>query len=151
MRIDIHNHFAPVEYLEVLSGRQVYPNTVPNDEGWVLNVDPIQSYQLQPGMHLIQDRIQDMDAAGIDTHVVSIICPAGETGNDAGLNVALAQAANEGLGPGGAGESPTVCRDGKSAPSGPSAGSGGGQPGCQRTGDAGLHGHFQRGREDAGR
>ena len=97
MRIDIHNHFAPREYLEVLSGRQNYPNTVSNDEGWILNVDSIQSYQLQPGMHLLDKRIEDMDAAGIDTHVVSIICPAGETGNDPGLNVALAQSANEGL------------------------------------------------------
>ena len=97
MRIDIHNHFAPVEYMEVLSGRQSYPNTVANAQGWVLNVDPIQSYQLQPGMHLMERRIEDMDAAGIDTHVVSIICPAGETGKDPGLNVDLAQAANEGL------------------------------------------------------
>ena len=141
MRIDIHNHFAPREYLEVLSGRQNYPNTVSNDEGWILNVDSIQSYQLQPGMHLLDKRIEDMDAAGIDTHVVSIICPAGETGNDPGLNVALAQSANEGLARI-VGENPDRFIGMGSLPLlDPQPGRLGSKPRGERTWHARLHGH----------
>ena len=97
MRIDIHNHFAPAEYLELLIGQKGYPSVERRNGGYFLQVEPLQAYQLQPGMFQVETRLKDMDAAGIDIHVVSCIVPAGEVTPDPGLNLALAQAANEGI------------------------------------------------------
>ena len=97
MRIDIHNHFAPKEYLDVLLKHQGYPSVERRDGGYFIRVDALQEYPLQEGMYQVETKIADMDAAGIDMHAVSVIVPAGEVTRDPALSLELAQAANDGI------------------------------------------------------
>lgn len=97
MNIDVHNHFAVPEYIRLLLGRRDLPNMERRDDGYLFSVSSMDSYVLPTPMHRLEDRLADMDAAGVDVQVVSTIVPAGEVAPDPVLNVELAKAANEGI------------------------------------------------------
>lgn len=97
MNIDVHNHFAPQEYIDILLGQKGFPSIENLADGYRINVTPNWIYPLQKGMFQLEQRLEDMDAGEVNLQVISPIMPAGETSQDPGLNLALAQAANEGL------------------------------------------------------
>ncbi|MDA1097254.1 MAG: amidohydrolase family protein [Chloroflexi bacterium] len=97
MKIDVHNHFVVPEYTKLLLGRKGFPSMEPFEDGYLIHVSPMDTYVLPNGMFRLESRLEDMDATGVDLHVMSIIVPAGEVAHDPVLNVELAEAANEGL------------------------------------------------------
>ena len=97
MHIDTHNHFAVPEYINLLLGRRTYPYMERSGDDIIFHVSDMDTYTLPPGMHRLEARVEDMEEAGVDMHVMSCIVPAGEVADDPVLNVELALAANEGI------------------------------------------------------
>ena len=97
MIVDVHNHFAVPEYIELLLGRSGFPSMERQDDGYLIHVSPMDTYTLPDGMFRLDTRMEEMERSGVDRHVMSVIVPAGEVSGDRNLNIELAQAANEGL------------------------------------------------------
>ena len=97
MHIDTHNHFAVPEYIDLLLNRRTFPYMERSGDDIIFHVSDMDTYTLPAGMFRLEDRVNDMDEAGVDMHVVSCIVPAGEVADDPVLNVELAAAANEGI------------------------------------------------------
>ena len=97
MIVDVHNHFAVPEYIELLLGRSGFPSMERQDDGYLIHVSPMDTYALPDGMFRLDARMEEMERSGVDRHVMSVIVPAGEVAGDRGLNTELAQAANDGL------------------------------------------------------
>ncbi len=97
MIVDVHNHFAVPEYLELLMGRTGFPSVERQGDGYLIHVSPMDSYVLPDGMFRLDTRMEEMEQSNVDRHVMSVIVPAGEVADDRSLNIELAQAANEGL------------------------------------------------------
>ncbi len=73
--IDFHNHFYPPAYVEALqSGPSAYRVTVDEAGNPVLH-SPGDYNILVPGHRLVDARRADLDAAGVDTHVLSFTAP----------------------------------------------------------------------------
>lgn len=94
LNIDVHNHFYPESYLRALrTGR--YSATLTQGDG----PDPILEYSgdyniLVPGHRDLDARVEDMDAAGMDAHVLSLTTP-GVHIEDPSAGAELARAVNE--------------------------------------------------------
>ncbi len=94
MTVDIHNHFYPAAYLQALRTGD-YRASLTEDAG----PDPVLAYSgdynvLVPGHRDIAARLEDMDAVGMDTHVLSLTTPGVHIeGIEAGRE--LARAVNE--------------------------------------------------------
>ncbi|MDP7619874.1 MAG: amidohydrolase family protein, partial [Dehalococcoidia bacterium] len=97
MIIDIHNHFAVPEYINLLLGRTRFPSMERQGDGYLIHVSPMDTYVLPDGMFRLDTRLEEMERSSVDRHVMSIIVPAGEVAADRSLNIELAKAANEGL------------------------------------------------------
>ena len=97
MIVDVHNHFAVPEYIELLLGRSGFPSMERQDDGYLIHVSPMDTYTLPDGMFRLDARMEEMERSGVDRHIMSVIVPAGEVAGDRTLNIELAQAANEGL------------------------------------------------------
>ncbi len=97
MIIDVHNHFAVPEYINLLLGRTRFPSMERQGDGYLIHVSPMDTYVLPDGMFRLDTRMEEMERSNVDHHVMSIIVPAGEVAGDRSLNIELAKAANEGL------------------------------------------------------
>ncbi len=65
--IDVHQHLWPPGFVDALAGRE----TVPCLEGATLSA-PEGTYEIDPGDNRLESRLALLDAAGIDTAVVSL-------------------------------------------------------------------------------
>lgn len=73
--IDFHNHCYPPAYVEALrTGPSAYRVTV-NDAGNPVLHSPGDYNILVPGHRLMDARLADLDAAGVDRHVISLTAP----------------------------------------------------------------------------
>ena len=92
MRIDVHGHYFPPAYLDVLERAYVQPKT-PREEG-VLRILRTK-IRPQPPMYEIEHRLELMDRAGVDMQVLSVSIP--QTYHaDRAIAVDMAQAGNDG-------------------------------------------------------
>ena len=99
--IDAHNHWYPKEYLDYLCSRQQDP-IMRHDGGTHYRAyvrDVCIAHIDRAGHYDLEARIQDLDAAGLDTQILSVTIPGPETvGGKEGVewakrcNDALAQA-----------------------------------------------------------
>ena len=75
MRIDFHNHFYPEPYLAELDKGQTRATVEKDDEGQTLLVYAGDYNIIVSGHRNPEARIEDMDAAGVDMHVLSLTTP----------------------------------------------------------------------------
>ena len=78
MIIDVHNHFAVPEYVNLLLGRAGFPSMERQGDGYLIHVSPMDTYVLPDGMFRLDTRMEEMERSNVDRHVMSIIVPAGE-------------------------------------------------------------------------
>lgn len=79
--VDVHNHWYPPEYLDYLKSRTESPRmnqTGPNSFVALAPGDVIVAHIDRPGHYDLEARIRDLDAAGLDTQVMSKTIPGPE-------------------------------------------------------------------------
>src|SRR5579884_1911575 len=92
MRIDVHAHYYPPAYLEVLERAYAHPTT-PREIGVRRILDG--KIRPTPAMSRLDDRLAEMDRFGVDMQVLSVSIPQAYHA-DRATAVAMAQAANDG-------------------------------------------------------
>jgi predicted TIM-barrel fold metal-dependent hydrolase len=92
MRIDVHAHYYPPAYLEVLERAYAHPAT-PREIGVRRILDG--KIRPTPAMSRLDDRLAEMDRYGVDMQVLSVSIPQAYHA-DRATAVAMAQAANDG-------------------------------------------------------
>ncbi len=79
--VDVHNHFYPKEYLEYLvsrTGERIRAEQT-GDESYVCICGDVRVAHIdRPGHYDVEARIRDLDAAGMDTQIMSKTIPAPE-------------------------------------------------------------------------
>ncbi len=96
MIVDVHTHMISENYLDLLriEGRPKYTfRTLPGG-GEVIDKDCVPFFTLLPAMWDFDQRIRDMDAAGVDMAVISLTSPNAILG-DPGLGIRMARMMND--------------------------------------------------------
>ena len=74
-RIDCQAHYAPRAYLEALSRRAGYPRVEKKGEGYFIWYAKGKGYGVSENTYRMDLKLQDMDKAGVDAQVLSLILP----------------------------------------------------------------------------
>jgi aminocarboxymuconate-semialdehyde decarboxylase len=92
MRIDVHAHYAPPAYLEIVDRLYARPQT-PREEA----VRKLLDHKIRPvpAMYSLDERLEKLDRVGVDLQVLSVSIPQAYH-SDRASALALAQAANDG-------------------------------------------------------
>lgn len=96
MLIDFHNHYYPPAFVDAVRRGPSHFTVTEDDEGNPVLHSPGDYNVLVPGHRDLDSRLADMDAAGVDRHVLTLTAP-GTTVESPDRAVDLARAVNDGL------------------------------------------------------
>jgi aminocarboxymuconate-semialdehyde decarboxylase len=75
VRIDVHTHAQPPEYLDILVNSGRYEVSGDEETGLIIMEKGSRFLTITPQMHDVQQRIADMDRDGIDVQILSVTTP----------------------------------------------------------------------------
>lgn len=95
MRIDVHNHGVPDTVLEFFASEPVYGITVTGERH--MSGGPEGEYELEPEFSDADAKVANLEAAGLDSAIVSVDPPFFHYDVEPGAGAAIAEVINEGL------------------------------------------------------
>jgi aminocarboxymuconate-semialdehyde decarboxylase len=97
LKIDLHNHFYPPEYLQILEKSTSWPFVEKDEIGRLVIVDKgVRVVTITDEMYQVERRLKDMDRYGVDMQVLTLSIP-GVDRFDATTSVSIARRINDSI------------------------------------------------------